>query len=51
MRHIVPLLREVERLATEGKLAEVNEIIPDVTEEFAVIKQFFINCPATAAAA
>lgn len=51
MRDIVPLLREVELLANAGNLAGINELIPHVTEEFTIIKQFFINCPATAAAA
>ena len=51
MRNIVPLLRQVELLANEGNLGQVTEIIPHLTEQFAIIKQFFINCPATAAAA
>jgi CheY-like chemotaxis protein/nitrogen-specific signal transduction histidine kinase/HPt (histidine-containing phosphotransfer) domain-containing protein len=51
MRNIVPLLRQVELLANEGNLGRVTEVIPHVTEEFTIIKQFFIKCPATAAAA
>ena len=51
MRQIVPLLRQIEALANESNLAAVAELMPRVTEEFAIINQFFINCPGTAAAA
>jgi len=51
MRNIVPLLRQVETLANEGNLLAIHEVIPQVTEEFTVIKRFLIACPATAAAA
>jgi CheY-like chemotaxis protein/HPt (histidine-containing phosphotransfer) domain-containing protein len=51
MRRIVPVLRQLEVVATEGDLAPVGDLVGKVKEEFSVIKQFLLNCPATAAAA
>ena len=51
MRRIVPVLRQLEVIATEGDLAPAGDLVGKIKEEFSVIKQFLLNCPATAAAA
>ena len=51
MRNIVPPLRELEAVATEGNLASGQNLVTRVQTEFAIIKEFFVNCPATAKAA
>jgi CheY-like chemotaxis protein/HPt (histidine-containing phosphotransfer) domain-containing protein len=51
MRHIIPPLRELEAVATEGNLTSGQKLVNQVQSEFAIIKEFFVNCPATAKAA
>ena len=51
MTRILPMLREIEALANDGDLTNVARILPQVTQEFERIKEFFEARPPDAAAA